>query len=133
MRENLVSAVLAAVAAVICAIFGAWSAAMTTLVILIGLDMASGWVRAYVQKQLSSKESLTGVLRKTLIFVAVAVAAQADTLLGTSLARNAVVIFYCASEGLSIVENLVAVGLPVPQALKEALRQLSERKYTEQS
>jgi toxin secretion/phage lysis holin len=133
-HETWVSAVLAACMAGVCAVFGAWSVAMTTLVILIGLDMASGWARAFLQKQLSSKESLEGLLRKTLIFVAIAVAAQADRLVGSgALLRNAVVLFYCASEGLSVIENLVAVGLPVPDALKTALRQLNERKYVERS
>ena len=134
MKENAVSAVLAGCLAVILAIFGGWSATMTSLVILIGLDMASGWARAYVQKRLSSRESIVGLLRKTLILIAIAVAAQVDIVLGTNnLARDGVVLFYCASEGLSIVENLVAAGLPVPDALREALKQLSEKKYEQGS
>ena len=45
--------------------------------------------------------------------------------------RDAAVIFYCVSEGLSIVENVVGAGLPVPQAIKDALAQLSENKIEE--
>ena len=130
MRENAVTAVLAGILAVIFAIFGGWTAAMTTLVILIGLDIASGFTRGYVQRVLSSKESYRGIGKKLLILIAVALAAQLDTLVGdANLLRDAVVVFYCASEGLSIVENLVAAGLPVPEQLKAALAQLNGKKF----
>ena len=130
MRENAVTAVLAGILAVIFAIFGGWTAAMTTLVILIGLDIASGFTRGYVQRVLSSKESYRGIGKKLLILIAVALAAQLDNLVGdANLLRDAVVVFYCASEGLSIVENLVAAGLPVPEQLKAALVQLNGKKF----
>lgn len=124
------TAVLAGLLAAILSILGGWSAAMTTLVVLIGLDIVSGFVRAYVQQTLSSKESYRGIGRKLLIMIAVALAAQLDNLMGeASLLRDAVVVFYCASEGLSIVENLVAAGLPVPDQLKAALAQLNGKKF----
>ena len=124
------TAVLAGFLAAILSILGGWSAAMTTLVILIGLDILSGFTRAYVQRTLSSKESYRGIGKKLLILIAVALAAQLDNLMGeASLLRDAVVVFYCASEGLSIVENLVAAGLPVPDQLKAALAQLNGNKF----
>ena len=124
------TAALAGVLAAILSIFGGWSAAMTTLVVLIGLDIISGFIRAYVQQTLSSKESYRGIGRKLLIMIAVALAAQLDNLMGeASLLRDTVVVFYCASEGLSIVENLVAAGLPVPDQLKAALAQLNGNKF----
>ena len=132
MKETGVTAVLAGFLAAILSILGGWSAAMTTLVVLIGLDIVSGFTRAYVQQTLSSKESYRGIGRKLLIMIAVALAAQLDNLMGgASLLRDAVVIFYCASEGLSIVENLVAAGLPVPDQLKAALAQLNGKKFEE--
>ncbi len=130
MKETGVTALLAGILAAILSIFGGWSAAMTTLVVLIGLDIISGFIRAYVQQTLSSKESYRGIGRKLLIMIAVALAAQLDNLMGdASLLRDAVVVFYCASEGLSIVENLVAAGLPVPDQLKAALAQLNGKKF----
>ena len=112
---------------------------MTTLVTLAALDVVSGFARAAIQKKLSSKESWRGGIRKVLMFVIIALGAQADVLLresgvtigGGELVRNAAVIFYCVSEGLSIVENVVGAGLPVPQAIKDALAQLSENKIEE--
>jgi len=132
MKENAVSAGLAVVLAGAMTLFGGWTTAMTTLVMLIALDIVSGFGRAFIQKQLSSKESWFGVTKKLLVFVAVALGAQIDVLLGNrSLVRDAVVAFYCASEGLSVVENLVASGLPVPEQLRLALKQLNSKKYVE--
>ena len=38
--------------------------------------------------------------------------------------RTAVICFYLSNEGLSLLENAARLGLPVPERLKEALRQL---------
>lgn len=130
------TAIMGAIVAGVCGVLGGWTPAMTTLVTLAALDVVSGFARAAVQKKLSSKESWQGGIRKVLMFVIIALGAQADALLvgsGVSigngeLVRNAAVIFYCVSEGLSIVENVVGAGLPVPDAIRKALAQLSENK-----
>jgi toxin secretion/phage lysis holin len=130
MQRISVAMILAGIGAILFSIFGAWSAAMTALVVLISLDIISGWARAIIQKELSSKVSWNGVLKKLLIFGAVALAAQADVLASSGLLiKSAVVIFYCATEGLSVLENLAAVGLPVPSVLRDALKQLNRKKF----
>lgn len=110
-------------------ILGGWTPAMTTLVTLVVLDFISGFSRAAIQQRLSSKESWQGIGKKVLMFVAIALAAQIDGLLNAnSVLRNATVIAYCVSESLSVIENVAAAGMPVPDFLKDALAQLSERK-----
>ena len=39
--------------------------------------------------------------------------------------RTAVIFFYAANEGLSIIENCALMNLPVPEVLKKALAKLS--------
>ncbi|HUW09327.1 MAG TPA: phage holin family protein [Anaerolineae bacterium] len=125
----LVRAILAGAVAAITTLLGGWDDAMMILTIFIVLDIISGWIRAFIQKELSSEESFRGTAKKVLIYVIVAVAAQADRLTGTALVRNVVIAWYCATEALSILENTVAAGLPVPEFLKEALKQLNEKKF----
>lgn len=136
MKEWSLTAILNAVLAVILAgittLFGAWDDAMMILTVFIALDILSGWIRAFVQKQLSSDESFRGTAKKVLTYVIVAVAAQADRFTGTNLVRNAVIAFYCGTEALSIVENCVATGLPVPEFLREALKRLNSEKFSEE-
>jgi toxin secretion/phage lysis holin len=48
-----------------------------------------------------------------------------------SVIRTAVIFFYLSNEGISILENAVHVGLPVPQKLKDILEQLHNRSEKE--
>ena len=63
--------------------------------------------------------------------VVVAVAAQVDELLGLAehQVRNMTVIFYCAGEVISVLEN-VGPWLPIPDVLKAALKKLNIAKVT---
>ena len=45
-----------------------------------------------------------------------------------TMIRTAIIFFYIANEGLSILENSVALGLPVPEKLKVILKQFKEEK-----
>ena len=42
--------------------------------------------------------------------------------------RSAVILFYIANEGISLMENWGKLGLPLPEKLKEILQQLKEGK-----
>ena len=41
-----------------------------------------------------------------------------------SVLRTAVIFFYISNEGLSIVENAAVLGLPIPNELRNVLKQL---------
>ncbi len=124
-------AIGAAIIGIACQVWGAWDQLMTALVILMALDVVTGFLRAFIQQQLSSKESFRGMAKKVLIFVLLAVAVQVDTLTGLNgTTRHLVAVFYCASEGLSILENSVAAGMPAPEFLRQALKQLNEGKFS---
>lgn len=53
---------------------------------------------------------------------------QIDRLLnaGTWVFRTLIAYFYIANEGISLLENCVGLGLPVPQKLQDTLIQLKE-------
>jgi len=127
--HSRVSAILAAVVVGISQLLGGWTPTMTVLLTVAGLDVVSGFTRAAIQKRLSSKESWAGLAKKVMMFLFIALAAQVDVVIGAqSVLRNGAVIFYCVSEALSVIENVAAAGMPVPDFLKDALAQLSERK-----
>jgi len=125
----VVKIVLAAIVGGLATLLGGLDNVLVILTVFVALDIASGWLRAYIQKELSSKESFRGTAKKLFIYVLVAVAAQLDRLTGTDIIRDAVAVFYCAGEALSILENAVAAGLPVPDFLRNALEQLNEKKF----
>ena len=41
--------------------------------------------------------------------------------------RTAVIFFYLSNEGVSILENAAHIGLPIPEKLKDVLKQLHGR------
>ena len=50
---------------------------------------------------------------------------------GTPVAMSAVMLFYIANEGLSIIENAGNLGLPVPKKLKDIMAQLKKESEEE--
>ena len=124
--------IIGVVAAAVTYLIGGVDVALEVLLVLIVLDYVTGFYRAAKQSELSSKEGWNGILRKVLIFVVVCVAHQVDRMVGTgSTVRNVTVAFYCANEGISILENAAASGLPIPEIIKKALKALNETKYPE--
>ena len=111
-------------------LFGSWDTALGILILFMVLDYLTGLIKGYVTKELSSNIGLHGLARKSIILIVLIVAVALDRLLenGNWLFRTLVAYFYIANEGLSILENCGALGLPVPEKVLDALAQLKEGK-----
>jgi toxin secretion/phage lysis holin len=97
------------------------------LIAFVAVDYITGLLRAVVEKNLSSRIGAKGIAKKVAIFLVVGIGHLIDThLLGGTGAplRTAVIFFYIANEGVSLLENATAIGLPVPEQLKNVLAQL---------
>ncbi|MBS5145293.1 MAG: phage holin family protein [Butyricicoccus pullicaecorum] len=122
----------AVIGAWISELFGGWDTAIVTLILFMALDYISGLVVAGVfhrsdktqSGKLDSTACWQGLLKKGMTLVVVLVAAQLDSVLGTSFVREAAVIAYIVNETISIIENAGRMGLPVPDALMKAIEQL---------
>ena len=91
------------------------------LVVVIVLDILAGTVRAIIQKALNSSIGTTGLLKHMLILISISVLAIFAPLFDLVLVSNAFIGFYIFQYGLSIVENWEAIGLPVPNWVKERM------------
>lgn len=102
-----------------------------TLIAFVIADYLTGVLRAGVERKLSSAIGFKGIAKKIMIFIVVGIANLCDVNLikgdGTMI-RTAIIFFYIANEGLSILENSIALGLPVPEKLKDILKQFKEEK-----
>lgn len=99
------------------------------LLAFVVTDYITGVLRAGVEKQLSSRVGFKGIAKKIMIFVLVGIGHMMDAYLvmgANGLLRTAIIFFYISNEGVSILENSVAIGLPVPEKLKTMLEQLKE-------
>lgn len=123
--KEFICAALAGLGTFLTFIFGDWDVALQCLVIAIALDYISGIIKAFINKELSSKIGVKGILKKVGVLVIVALAVLIDKVTGESGAVRTLVIYYfVANEGLSIVENLGEAGLPIPDVIKKALKSL---------
>lgn len=116
-------------------LFGAWDISLMILVTVMALDYITGLTRGYLNKQLSSEYGFRGLIKKLTIFYVLILAVLIDRLVsGNSwVFRTLVCFWYTANEGMSVLENAAAIGLPIPEKLVEALVQLKQgnRKYKE--
>lgn len=128
--------ILAAIAGAIAGWFGGWSALLTALAIIMCLDYITGCMAAFAGKSTKteggrwlSSESFKGLLRKGAIVVMVLLATLLDRAIGTEgmIFQTTVCCYYLANEGLSIIENVALLGVPVPAIIKKALEALRDK------
>ena len=83
------------------------------------LDIVTGFIKAYDQKNVSSKKMKHGALTKVTIWCVVVVSIILSAYLGTDLTTY-IVGYYLIMEIVSILEN-ASVFIPIPDKLKNML------------
>ena len=108
-------------------LLGGFDGYLYSLLGIVVIDYLTGLALAAARRQVSSQIGFTGILKKMLIFVIVAMGHLLDQNLlgGSATLRTAMIFFYLANEAISITENLGALGFPLPPKLKQVLTQLS--------
>jgi len=105
------------------------SPVVQALLLLVAMDLISGWAKAFITKTINSDASLRGMTKKGLMLLMVAAAWVAEHKLGAPLDLDlAVAGFYCVTEGISIIENAKACGLGIPPILVERFNKIQEEK-----
>ena len=91
------------------------------LIVLAVIDQISGLIKAAILGQWSSQVGFHGIARKIFMFMLVGIANIVDNeMFGHSEAlRDIICLFYVANESISIIENAIESGLPVPEGFKE--------------
>lgn len=127
--QIIIDSVAGTIGAVLGFMYGEVTGLFWALVAFMVLDYISGILAAISVKKLSSKAGFKGIAKKLLILVFVSVGHITDTYVlgGVPVAMTAVILFYIANEGISIVENATELGLPVPQKIKNVLEQIKNK------
>lgn len=123
----------------IASLFGGWDAALTTLLIFMGIDYVGGFIVAAVfhasEKSenggLESRAGWKGLCRKGVTLLIVLVACRLDLIMGSNFIRDAVVIAFIANETISIIENAGLMGVPIPAVITRAIEVLKNKAESE--
>ena len=131
MRDILLhmQIILSAIGSVLGWFLGGDDGFLYVLIAFVIIDYLSGVINAIISKALSSEIGFKGICKKVIIFILVGVAHLIDLFIlqeGTAI-RTAVIFFYLANEGISILENSAKIGLPIPKKLKKILAQINKR------
>ena len=126
--KNLISTGLGAILTTVIYLLGGLDIALKSLLILIVIDYLTGVGMAIYNKKLNSKIGAKGIVKKVMYLLVVAVAVVIDNLTGESgVIRTLVIYFFVANEGISIIENLGKMNIPLPQKLLDTLEQLKKK------
>ena len=127
--KNAICTSIGIVGSLVASLFGGWTASLTTLIIFMMIDYASGLIVAGVFHKspktetgaLESRAGFKGLIRKFMILLFVLIGHRLDVAVGTTYIRDAVCIAFIANELLSIVENAGLMGIPIPSVITNAI------------
>ena len=115
---------------------GGWDATLKLLLAMMALDYLAGILVACVGRSphsttgcIDSRAGFRGLMKKGLILMVLAVAAQVDATMDGTFVRAATAWFYIVNEAISVLENAALAGVPMPVRLLRLLgkaRRLTE-------
>lgn len=115
---------------------GGWDNSLQILITFMAIDYILGILIALVwhksQKtedgRFESHASLKGLIRKFSVLIVVFIAVKLDMVLhDNGYVRTAVILFFIANEGFSIIENLGIMGVPMPETMKDAFAAIKKQ------
>lgn len=134
------SEILAAIGGAIASFFVSMPPLVWILIAVMSIDYLTGLITGAMGKSnktengyLESHAALKGLLKKSLIILVVLLAALLDQAVsaGAGIQFEAVMgatcLWFIASEGLSILENVALMGVPVPKILLKLLEVMREK------
>jgi toxin secretion/phage lysis holin len=125
---------LAVIGAVVCAKFQFYAPALLLLAICLIGDYGTGVIKAWKNGALSSKIGMKGIVVKLCYLIGVAVGFAVDLLIRIAVYTAgfaieppfifglAVTVLFICNELVSICENLVEIGVPMPKFLIGSLQ-----------
>ena len=126
---------LGTIGGLIASLFGGWDASLSTLMLFMAVDYATGLIVAGVFHKsaksesgaLESRAGWKGLFRKGTSLLVVLIACRLDMLMNTTFIRDGVIIAYIVNETISIVENAGLMGIPIPSVITRAIEALKDK------
>ncbi|BBH19843.1 hypothetical protein Back11_11880 [Paenibacillus baekrokdamisoli] len=131
-KEAAWGGIVASLGVIITDWLGGWDQALRVVLVLMLADYLTGVLGAIKNKKVNSDIMFWGGIRKITVLFVIGLASMLDEWIqpGAPIFRTAAIYFYGGREGLSVVENLGSIGVPLPKMIREFLVQLSEKDET---
>lgn len=124
MRDTTLQWILGTGGLIMGAILGDIDGFLIAFLIFILCDYITGMISAAVRGELSSRIGIRGIAKKAGELILVIVANVMDSLVfkgDSSSFRLMAILFLIGNEGISILENLREIGVPIPQKIMNRL------------
>ena len=126
--KHIVSDVISVILTTTIYYLGGLDIALKSLLIMIIIDYLTGVLSAIYNKKVNSKIGFKGIIKKFSYLFIIALSVIIDNVLGqTGTIRTLVIYFFVANDGISILENVAEMGVPLPQKLIDTLEQLKKK------
>lgn len=132
--KKTITEILAAIGGAVASFFCGLPPIIWVLLAVMSLDYITGLICGLMGRSpktehggLSSSEAFRGLMKKMLIVFVVLLAALLDRAVSMgagiefAAVAGATCLWFIASEGMSILENAAAIGVPIPHVLIQAL------------
>ncbi len=131
--KELIQTIIATLVFLSSYLLGEYDGFLYALLIFIAIDYTTGLMIAFNKKKLSSEIGFKGITKKCTMLLMVVVANIIDTnvLQESSVIRTAVIFFYLSNEGISLIENASALGVPIPKKLLKVFEQINDEEAIE--
>ncbi|NOU95184.1 holin [Paenibacillus sp. LMG 31456] len=127
--ETILGSVTSLVGIIATHFLGGWDTALKVMVYLMVADYISGLLGAIKTKTVNSEVMFWGGIRKAIVLGVIALSVLLDEFVSgqSPVFRTLVIYFYAGREGLSVIENLGILGVPLPGVITQFLEQLKEK------
>lgn len=129
MNKELMNTVVATVGTALTCLIGGWDSIIKILALLMVCDYITGICKGIVNKELASYIGFKGLLKKGAIFFVILLAHQLDLISNPEapLFRTMTIYFYIGNEGISLLENLSVLNVPLPPFLIDLLKNIKSK------
>lgn len=100
------------------------------LMVVVFLDVLTGYAKAIKNKKINSKTGTNGIIRHIVVIVLQVIIGVYARALGHDYISQGLAFFFISNYLLSLMENLEALNIPFPEQFKEYFRQMRERKIS---
>lgn len=110
--------------------WGGFDGLLSSLAVFIVMVHITNGMCAIIDRRPMGKAGVQDIFKSGLIFILVGIGNILDVnvLTNTPTLRTVVILFYLSVEGMILLENIVHLGLPVPEQLRKALEQMRQNR-----